>query len=101
MDKMEFKYNILFTRERKKELDGAFEKIHGLQSNEFKAVHMEDLDTAKSVAYSLKLKDYEIALSVEKYKNGKKIPKEDIRFQGTDWFRDSELINKVLGELNN
>lgn len=95
-----YKFNTVFTRKRKKGLEGAFEKIQKLESNdEFNIVPLSELDTANSIAYSLKIKDYEIALSVEKYKNGEKIPKEDIRFQGTDYLRDYELITKILKEL--
>lgn len=99
-DKMVFKYNCLFTNEREEGKEGAFEKVQKLEYSEVKKVHMKDLSGENLIAFSLKGENYEIALSIEKYKNGEKIPKETISFQGTDQKRDSDLMNRILEDLS-
>ncbi len=97
-----YKYHTILTLEKEKGEEGAFEKIQRFYAEKtFRMAEIHPFGKIKNlIAYSLKGDGYEIALDVRKYQNEKKVLKEDIGFQGTDYERDSDLINKVLEKLD-
>jgi len=96
------KYHLKVTRKHVRGKQGFLEKIQEVAKD--KKYNMtqtipEDDKIKNLVAYSLKINGYEIALSVERYKNSGRVLKEKLEFQGTDQQRDSNLVNKIIGDL--
>ncbi len=100
---MEFKYNLQLVRERENNGKDVFEKAQKILGNG-KYDFSQIIPTVRNeinnyIAYAKREENYNIALSVEKFKNDRNIPKEKVLIQGTDYMRDSKLIEEIIGDL--